>query len=258
MSTGTRLCKFHLIRAFAVAPALILLQACYYLQSADESIETIYYPTASAAQPAAKDLMIMLPGLGDYAETFERNGLLDVLSKPEFAVDVVAVNAHMGYYANRSLLSRLDQEVIAPALAKGYRRIHLMGISLGGYGALLYMREYPEHVSSAILLGPYLGEPDFYGYLLDVAAGRKDVVDEGNIWPWLEGLPQEDRSRIYLGYGKTDKYAESHRLLSEFLPPGNSISVSGGHAWPVWREVWPRLLDKVEALARAEESTGQY
>lgn len=231
-----------------MALALALLQACYYLQSADKPIETIYYPIASVAEPAAKDLMIMLPGLGDYAETFEQNGLLDVLREREFAVDVIAVNAHMGYYANRTLLSRLYEDVVAPAMEKGYRRIHFMGISLGGYGALLYMREHPQQVSSAILLGPYLGEPDFYGYLLDTAAARKDVVDEGNIWPWLEGLPEEDRNKIYLGHGKTDKYAESHRLLSGFLPPSNTISVSGGHRWAVWREIWPSLLTGVESL----------
>lgn len=250
MSTRPR--KSHLLtRVFGVVSTLFVLQSCYYLQSASEPIETIYYPLASKRDPAAKDLMVMLPGLGDYAETFERNGLLDEVRERKLGMDVIAVNAHIGYYSDRTLLTRLQEDVVEPAFAKGYRRIHFMGISLGGYGTLLYMREHPEHVSSAILLGPYLGEPEFYGYLLDLVAGRKNVVDEANIWAWLADLPEDTRRTIYLGHGKSDRYAESHRLLRRFLPPQNTISVEGAHDWSAWRILWSRLLSRAEPLKGA-------
>ena len=57
--------------------------------------------------------------------------------------DMVAVEAHYGYYATRTVVTRLREDVIAPARAQGYTQIWLVGVSMGGLGALLYVRAYP-------------------------------------------------------------------------------------------------------------------
>lgn len=234
-------------RVMTVVLAIVALQSCYYLQSAVEPLETNVYSAAPESDTEAKDLVIMLPGIGEYPETFQRNGLIDDLRKLELTLDVVTVNAHLGYYSARTLLWRLKQDVVEPAFSKGYERIHFVGISLGSYGTLLYMREYPEDVNSAILLGPYLGEAEFYRYLLEATAPPANV-DEGNIWPWVENLPEESLSRIYLGYGEKDQYAQSHRLLSDYLPVKHTVTVGGAHNWPTWKKAWKRLLPKVQPL----------
>src|SRR5690606_11144079 len=146
------------------------------------------------------------------------------------------------------LLARLKEDVVEPAFAQGYQRIHFVGISLGGYGSLLYMREYPEDVSSVILLAPYLGEPEHYQHLLradgDAPPGATD--DAANIWPWLLSLDPRSQSKIHLGYGRNDGYVDSHRLLSQYLPASNVMVVDGGHRWTTWQLLWTRLLAKTQ------------
>lgn len=243
-------------RVLTASAAILILQSCYYLQPVREPIEAVYYPVVSEDEPAAKDLLIMLPGIGEYAETFQRNELVNDLRSRELPLDAVAVNAHLGYYSARTLLARLKDDIVEPAFAKGYERIHFAGMSLGGYGALLYMREYPKDVSTAILLAPYLGTPDHYSYLSNIGGEAEKPEAEENIWPWLETLSEEDFSKIYLGYGDTDKYAEGHRLLSRFLPVEHTIAIAGDHSWPTWKRLWPQLISVMHQSGAAAAAAG--
>lgn len=224
------------------------LPSCYYLQSARTPLRTIFYsPTGEyAGREKPKDLLILLPGIRDYPEYFQEHEFINAIRSSGLAVDVIAVDAHYRYYAKRNLLDRLKEDVVLPARAMGYERLHFAGISLGGYGILLYMREYPEDVSSALLLAPYLGEPEHYAHLLQVGAPAITAAleDEANIWPWLVALKHSERSKISLGYGRSDTYAESHQLLGRQLPKGQVMVVDGGHRWSTWQLLWPRLLSK--------------
>jgi pimeloyl-ACP methyl ester carboxylesterase len=67
------------------------------------------------------------------------------------------VNAHLGYYAARTVLERLRQDVIGPARAR-YESIRLIGVSMGGLGTLLYAGRYPGHVTDVARLAPFVGE----------------------------------------------------------------------------------------------------
>lgn len=222
---------------------LLLLQSCYFLQSANKPLDTVYYRLSQAGD-ATKDLMIFLPGIGDSPDQFERHEFLAALQG--MPMDAVAVNSHLAYYTERNLLTRLKQDVVEPAFAKGYERLHFVGISLGGYGIMLYMRSYAEDVSSAILLSPYLGEPEHYRYLLDSAA--RPAEGEENIWPWLSQVPARELEKIYLGYGESDSYVQSQSLLRQLLPDDNSLAVDGGHTWATWEVIWPELLSRAEPL----------
>ncbi|MGE5173202.1 MAG: hypothetical protein ACM3MD_05175 [Betaproteobacteria bacterium] len=51
---------------------------------------------------------------------------------------MIVVNAHMGYYLNGTVFTRLKEDVIEPAKARGYDQIWLVGNSLGGYGSISY------------------------------------------------------------------------------------------------------------------------
>lgn len=101
---------------------------------------------------------MLLPGIGDYASAFADHSFVEMLRDEHYGIDVVAVNAHFKYYEAHNLVEQLHQHIVLPALVQGYRRIHFAGVSLGGFGVLLYQREHPELVASAILLAPYLGE----------------------------------------------------------------------------------------------------
>ncbi len=68
-----------------------------------------------------KSLIVMLPGRGDRAESFRTAGFLDTAA--DHAFDVIAVDAHLGYYKERNLIPRLHNDVILPAKKDGYEKI---------------------------------------------------------------------------------------------------------------------------------------
>jgi hypothetical protein len=84
----------------------------------------------------ARELLVFLPGVFDVVEDYEAYGFLRAVRETGRAVDMLLVDAHLGYYAARTVLERLRQDVIVPARAR-YESICLIGISMGGLGALL-------------------------------------------------------------------------------------------------------------------------
>ena len=56
------------------------------------------------------------------------------------------------------IVERIREDIIIPAKARGYRNIWMLGISMGGMGAIWYDRTHPGDVNGLILLSPYLGE----------------------------------------------------------------------------------------------------
>src|SRR5262249_1101832 len=55
-----------------------------------------------AARPPARCLVVFLPGLGDEAEDFAKQGLVVEVQKRKLSIDVVAANATFGYYVKGS------------------------------------------------------------------------------------------------------------------------------------------------------------
>jgi pimeloyl-ACP methyl ester carboxylesterase len=175
----------------------------------------------SSACPANADtLIVFLPGRGSLPSEFEREGFLQELKVQRIAADAILADAHLGYYNNRSIVERLEADVLAPARAQGYKSIWLVGISLGGFGALIHEDMRPGGVAGIVLLAPYLGE--------------------GERSPAAEVRP--GRPPLYLGYGTSDRFAASHRLLAQALPKERVFTTPGGHDWPQWRRLWQQLL----------------
>ena len=227
-------------------------------------------PPASAPLPAlwlrrgtgSGRLVVLLPGRGDRAADFARHGFAAELKRRGIAADVVAADAHAGYYAERSVVARLHADVLAPARAQGYREIWLAGISLGGLGALLTAIEHPEEVDGLVLLAPFLGEtlPAEIAAAGGLAAwepreGATGLPFEGHLWGHLRryargepGLPP-----LWLGYGTSDRFAPVNGLLAAALPPERVARWPGGHTWRTWKALWRDLLDR-GFLAQAPES----
>ncbi len=225
--------------------------ACYHLQPATIPMDVLPYPASVSGVERAENLVVLLPGLGDYATAFEEEGLVAHLLGQEFAdhpVDVLAVNAHFKYYRNKTAIERLHADVIVPAQEAGYQRIHLLGISLGGFGALRYLRDYPNEVESVVLLAPFVGEQRYYGALASPEAVPDGEASEAeNPWPWIRALPKDVLERVYLGYGERDKFAEGHAALATLLDPDRVVVEPGKHRWKVWKTIWPELLDTVKS-----------
>src|SRR6266516_2850783 len=127
-------------------------------------MSSVAYGTAQA-----KDILIIfLPGLGDVAEEFEVRGFVNAVADSGLPADALAVDAHYGYYARRSIIDRLAHDIVLPARRRGYRELWLVGISMGGFGALSYLVHHVQHVERAVVLAPYLGEAKLIRELADV------------------------------------------------------------------------------------------
>lgn len=172
----------------------------------------------------ADTLLVLLPGVYSHPDEFVREGFVRAVHDARLAVDLVRVDAHLNYYERKTFVARLNQDVIVPAQARGYRAIWIAGISLGGFGGLIYAKEHPSDVAGLVALAPYLGE--------------------AAIWPWLNGDADAAPGHppLYLGYGTADRFATSNGLLAAKLPPSRVFTTDGGHDWAPWLRLWKAML----------------
>jgi pimeloyl-ACP methyl ester carboxylesterase len=213
-------------------------------------------------------LFVFLHGNGDPTSVFDEEGFIAAVRSRGIGADMISVDAHIGYYVNKSIVTRLKEDVIGPARAKGYDHIWLIGNSLGGFGSLAYAWQCPNEISGIVLLGPYLGEPPILadirhaGGLLqwkpgDVPLETKEDAEK-HVWLWLKehGLPGQAMAgeqdcpkkqgcvpKIYLGYGTDDRYFYAQDYLASLLPREQVIAIDGGHSWSTWKKLWNGFLD---------------
>lgn len=246
------------IAATAGIVALALLAGCGLVPRA--STVPLRVLSDSAVCGSRPDtLLVMLPGASSLPEEFLREGFVVALRERRLAVDVVLVDAHPGYYKDRTILERLQADVIAPARAKGYRKIWLVGVSLGGLGALIQAMAQPADADGLMLLAPYLGErrvSDAVAADGGLKAWRGDAPDAApnaapddvdlRLWRWLQAFATNAAQRppLYLGFADGDRLAPANRLLAASLPPDRVFTTRGGHDWPEWRLLWTRMLDR--------------
>ena len=200
---------------------------------------------------ANERLMVFLRGMGGNHHSFEKEGLVSDVCDRMPAYDMVAPNAHYGYFADRSLMRRMKEDIIDPAHARGYKEIWLIGFSMGGLGALLYTIDHPEDIQGIYLVAPFLG---YHAILNEIeAAGGVRQWEPGNfdpyqqwqrmLWQWLkQNVAEQTTVPIYLGFGQTDRYVAGQRLLAQILPAERVFTVPGGHGYESFRSLWKMFL----------------
>lgn len=199
--------------------------------------------------------MVFLPGRKDRPLDFVDNGFLEDLWRQYPGVDAYIPDAHLGYYAGRSVIERLHADVFAPLRARGYRQVAVVGVSMGGLGALLYAHRYPEKLDGIALVAPYLGESSLVRQV-QAGGGPRDwdgprpvpgemIAGLPELWGWLGQWPQQRPNvPILLAYGAQDRFAAANAMLGELLPEANTLTSDGGHRWVVWRGLWQQVLSQ--------------
>jgi pimeloyl-ACP methyl ester carboxylesterase len=237
-----------LLKLSLLAIALLALAGC--IPSARRPIETVCF--SPAAGERNRCLFVFLPGKGDRPDSFEAEGFVAAVRKSKLPVDMIGAYAHMGYYMEKTFPERFREDVIAPARRKGYEQIWLVGISLGGLGALWYDGKYPGDVSGLVALAPYLGEQDISrevllaGGLASWEPGPVAANDlQRQIWRGMKTFVPREKTfaRVYLGYGLQDRFAFPDGVFAKVLPGGQVFTAEGGHDWSTWRKLWSRILD---------------
>jgi len=215
---------------------------------------TVVYEHQPAA--TARGLVVLLPGVFDDPEDFHEEGFVAALGQVDPQLNVIAVDAHLGYYKGKhnNIVERLRDDVVLPAKRAGYREVWLAGVSLGGFGSLLYASRYPDHITGIIALAPYPGPEDI---VTDISkAGGLSRWQPGNlaalpgedrffreVWRWTQGYAAgEPRPRLFLGYGAEDDFAAANRLLADSLDAHHVlVDPEGGHDWRTWRGLFTTL-----------------
>ncbi len=201
-------------------------------------------------------LLVFLPGAFLQPEAFEREGFVSAVQERNLAADVLLVDANVSYYYDQTFIERLHSDVLDPQRARGYASIWLVGISIGGFGALIHELARPGTVDGIVALAPYLGRRPL-GAEIHKAGGLRtwrapdgpppDEEVDRRLWPWLQqyatAKPSKALPPLYLGFGLADRFASNHRLLADALPEGQVFTTEGGHDWPQWSRLWRKVLD---------------
>jgi len=118
-------------------------------------------------------------------------------------------------------------------------------------------------VEGVILLAPFLGTRGLIAEV--VRAGGLDRWQSGNIesndeeralLAWLKEYRADkpESARIYLGYGRGDRFSPASEMLAQRLPAERVVIMEGGHDWPTWARLWKHLLERDLFLARGQTS----
>jgi pimeloyl-ACP methyl ester carboxylesterase len=197
-------------------------------------------------------LLLILPGAKNTPQQLVDNGFIRALRERGLPVDVLALHAHVDLYLNSSDIEQLLHHTLDEVRAQGYRRIWLLGISIGGTGAMICATQRTSEIDGVFLLAPFLGTR---GIIAEVEAA-------GGLYCWKAGeIGSRDQERalleqirlglfktknlppLFLGYGSEDRYRGASILLSTHLPQQRVSVIPGGHDWEIWAALWRNLLD---------------
>ncbi len=224
---------------------------------------SISYPPTSATTDRA---VLLLPGRRSRAKDFEKEGFVAAVRERRLNVEVVAVDAHLGYYLEdryRDLPAIIQEDVVQPLIQRGFKEVWLVGTSLGSLGAVAYAKKHPNLVAGLLLMGAYLGEEPILDEI-DGAGGLARWMPATSIgydyeqrtWQWLKGYSfGERRPLLHLAWGDADRFARASRLLAPLVPAARVFVTTGGHDFDTWSKLWARFLDATGQKWRSAGTT---
>jgi pimeloyl-ACP methyl ester carboxylesterase len=233
-----------------VAIVAVIVVACMAPRKAVSPIRSKFYASGGSDKDT---LVIFLPGRGDDINAYERAGFVETLRASTRPLDAVVVDAHMGYYNNRTLVDRVGEDIIQTYQAQGYEKFIVVGISLGGVGALRLRFDFPELVAGTVLIAPFLGDTatiqsiDSEGGLHPWSQQNHDPKDRGEeIWSWLSAMYDEQSETIpnmIIAYGNKDKFVPTGNYLAELLSDEFVFTNDGKHKWVAWTPLWSAITN---------------
>jgi pimeloyl-ACP methyl ester carboxylesterase len=266
MSRRTALSSLaRLAPSVVLVAAASLLGGCYFARSASRPLPAL----AAYRDPGFRQscLVIFVPGFLDGPDTYVENGFpRDVLDSGA-PCDSVAVDLHFRYYAEGGVAAMLHEDVLAPAIARGYSDVWVVGISMGGLGASLLAREHPELIDGVILLSPFLGDEATIREI-EQAGGLAawhppdplpTPMTESNyttfLWSFLRGYVDDPDGMppLYIAWANGERMEPSARLLAAALPEGHVTNADGGHNWATWRPLFQQILEVARPGRRDDE-----
>jgi pimeloyl-ACP methyl ester carboxylesterase len=126
-------------------------------------------------------------------------------------------------------------------LGRGRRAVGTMGISMGGYGAILLAEKYPTLISAVAAIGPAIWTSyrqaravNPGAYASAAAFAEADVVTHA---PALAGVA------VRVACGLSDPFHPGAQAFARALPPGAVVDISRGcHSYPFFTAQEPSSL----------------
>jgi hypothetical protein len=212
-----------------------------------------------APQPSAtRTLVIVLPGRADDGLGDNERGMAKAIHEAWPGADVLLTSATYAYYRDGNVVERLHEDVVAPALRAGYRRLWLAGASMGGMGAMLYERAHPGTVAGGVLFAPFLGDKPLLEEIRRAGGVRRwepgplpAAVDAHNyqrqIWKHIREHSAL-ASRVWLACGRDDYLLSGARLLATTLPQDRYVEMPGSHDWRTWSRIGKTVFSQIRTL----------
>jgi Putative esterase len=195
-------------------------------------------------------MLVLLAPSKALIEDFHTQGFVAAIRRRRIPIDLILAEADFQLVMDKTVACTLHEQVVLPAIALGYQKIWLAGISLGAFYALYYAAEYAAHLAGIYLMAPYPGTADILAEI-NAAGGpglwscSPDQNDERAWWHWLcrEAAAGLWNTPVYLGTGSKDRFLRGQLLLAGLLPVQNVRIIEGSHAWPIWLNLWQDWLD---------------
>jgi pimeloyl-ACP methyl ester carboxylesterase len=198
-----------------------------------------------------RNLLVLLRGYGEDNTVFAKEGLIEEVQRRHLPFDVVAPDAHFGYYRTQTLEARLKEDIIEPARRQGYKHIWLAGFSMGGLGCILYLRKYPNDVDGILLTSPFLGWNPILSEIGDAGGVEtwQQTSDDKNdwqrmLWSWIKKHDFASETPVWLGYGDKDELISTGPMfMAARLPAGRAFTVQGEHDLATFKSIFLHHLD---------------
>lgn len=167
---------------------------------------------------------------------------------------------------------------LVPHVEKRYRTLAtrdgrvIGGLSMGGYGALRYVLEYPEKFQAAALLSPAIYNPEppadsSARFVKVFAAPGTDGAYDAGVWKsynypslWAAFLQKKVAVPMYINSGDDDEFmieseaTQLYAMLRKNKQPAELRIVNGKHEWPVWESTIGDALKYVFRTVRRPQA----
>ena len=236
----------------AIASIVVLFLGCSGSRG-KKALPSVRY----SGMTGKRSLVVLFPTMGGKGSHYETQGFLDEVWERDFEASMEVLDVKPSLYLGSRIVELVKTEVIEPAKAEGYKEIYLIGISLGGHGALLYATTHPEDIDGIVVLAPFISG-DLVSEAIEEAGGLDTWEDcpflgweyACNVWKSLQVYvsDSENQKKIVLGFGREDKFVDQCRVLADVLLPEQVFTVPGGHDWETWKKLFVKTADYFREL----------
>jgi hypothetical protein len=243
------------VAPFIVAGMVAALTGCAFPRAAKVPMDSILLPRANTqGATQSETLIVFLPGAQEVPQDIVSEGFVEQVRARNIDADVMVIDSHIGYFLRRNFDVRIRSDIIEPARQKGYQSIWLAGISLGGFGSLMYPFIYPNEIDGVIAMAPFIASNSVLEEVIadgGLAKWRPQEPLEKDdyqraLLKWLKGYgdAKEKRPKLYIGYGSKDGLPQFEKVMGDILPREQRLAAPGGHDWPPWKQMWGDALDR--------------